>query len=116
MSNIIIATTSYVLLPLLLLNKAYFNYESPMLLDKKSSTCLKGLLSIYLIIHHFVQLMENKWLISPLAWIGWFIVGWFFITSGYGLTCGGGEKALLDQAHKKTLGSVFVCGIDHRRN
>lgn len=82
LNAVIIAFISYLLLPGILLGGGVEDNHS--LIDQSSSNTLKGIFSIYLVIHHFVQKMAYRPLLEPMAWFGFLIVGWFFLTSGYG--------------------------------
>ena len=66
----------YFLLPILLLkfNKSYFGV--------KSTSCIKGFLAVGIIFHHISQLSHDE---SIFQNIGYYIVGIFFVISGYGL-------------------------------
>ena len=82
MNNLAIALLSYLVLPgCLLLGRIN---KGSILIDPYSSTAIKGLLAVYLIIHHFVQKMWNQSYLGPMAWFGFVIVGWFFLSSGFG--------------------------------
>ena len=82
MNNLAIALLSYLILPCFLLLGRLG--KGHILVDPYSSTTIKGLLAIYLVVHHFVQKMWNQSYLGPMAWFGFVIVGWFFLTSGYG--------------------------------
>lgn len=106
MTSRAIAILAYLLLPGLLLLGGAERADS--LIDPYSSTAAKGLLALYLVIHHFVQKMpERAWYLDPMAWFGFLIVGWFFLTSGYGtlLSC---EKNGLRGFWKKKLKRIWL--------
>lgn len=82
MNNLAIALLSYLVLPgCLLLGRIN---KGSIMIDPYSSTAIKGLLAVYLVIHHFVQKMWNQSYLGPMAWFGFVIVGWFFLSSVLG--------------------------------
>ncbi len=84
MSDIqIISLLSYVLLPGCLVAGGV--RRQCKLIEQYSATTIKGVMVLLLVVHHFVQKMQERgWYLEPMAWIGFLIVGWFFLTSGYG--------------------------------
>lgn len=89
---VILSFICYVLIPSIFLLGGAERCEQ--IIDQRSSTTIKGVFAIYLVIHHFVQKIWERSFLEPMAWFGFVIVGWFFLTSGYGIVVSYERKGL----------------------
>ena len=75
---------SYIVLPSIFLFSLTSNQNKD-ILKKGYTDRIKGILVIYVAIHHFSQLMTNAGKMLPFRYVGFLCVSFFFMSSGYGL-------------------------------
>ena len=104
----------YIILPIILLS-GLTKDKNKDILDRDTTSILKGFLVIYVAIHHYVQRISNPNLLNPLNYVGFLCVSFFFLMSGYGLTLSFYKKENLKGFFKKRFLRLYfpfvICNI-----
>ncbi|MFQ7446594.1 hypothetical protein [Intestinibacter bartlettii] len=66
----------YIILPIILLS-GLTKDKNKDILDRDTTSILKGFLVIYVAIHHYVQRISNPNLLNPLNYVGFLCVSFF---------------------------------------